>query len=103
MQMRLGLGMDDNQVGPRIGKGLHVARRRLRHDVHVEEELPAHLAQGFDDGLAKGDVGRKGAVDDVKVEPLDARFFEFLADGSKPGKVGREERWRERTGRLLAV
>ena len=65
----VGLQMDGQQVGPRLGKVLDVAQGLVDHQVHIQEHVGA-LADGLDHRDADGDVGHKAAVHHVHVEVI---------------------------------
>jgi hypothetical protein len=87
----VGLGMDDQHVGPGITEGFQIAGGLLDHEVHVEEKFAAAFAQAFDDGLAKGDIGHEGPVHDVQVQPRDARGLKGGELVGQTGEIGGEQ------------
>ena len=84
----VGLQVDGEQVGPRLGEGLHIPHRLFDHQVHVQEHVGA-LPDGPHHRHADGEVRHEGAVHHVHVE---------VVGGGHPAdvplqidKIGRED------------
>ncbi len=63
----VGLQVDGQQVGPRLGEVLDVPHRLVDHQVDVQKHVGA-LADRLDHRDADGEVGHKGAVHHIHME-----------------------------------
>ena len=63
----VGLQVDREQVGPRLGEGLDVPHRLFDHQVDVQKHVGV-LPDGLEHRDADGDVGDKGAVHHIHME-----------------------------------
>ena len=88
--MRLRLGMDNDEVGPRLCERSDIAARGVDHHVHIKKK-PALAAQSSNNRLTKGDIWNEGSVHDIKMEPPHASLFQFSEDLAQAGKIRRKE------------
>ena len=66
---QVGLQMDGEQVGPRLGEGLHIPPRLLHHQMGIQKEVGV-LPDGGHHRHPDGDVGHEHAVHHVHMEPV---------------------------------
>ena len=59
LQMRLRLGMDNDEVGPRLCERSDIAARGVDHHVHIKKK-PALAAQSSNNRLTKGEIWTEG-------------------------------------------
>ena len=89
---QVGLQVDGEQVGPRLGEGLHVPPRLLHHEVDVQKHVRV-LPDGGHHRHSDGDVGHEHAVHHIHMEPV--------GGGDPPdlpvqvAEISRENRWRD--------
>lgn len=84
-QVVVGLGVDHQHICSGFRKGRQMARGVFHHEVHVKKK-PAQGAQGLDERGTKGNVGHKGPVHDVQVQPGKTGGFQrgqFLGQTAK--------------------
>ena len=89
----VGLGVDNQHVGPGLVKIGNVAGGVIHHEVHVKKK-PADRPQGLDQRGSKGDVGHKGPVHHIQMQPGDTSSFKSCKLFGQSGKIGRKQRGR---------
>lgn len=80
--------VNGDEIGSRLGKGLHVLVWVVEHEVGVEEQVAVTFPQGSDGLRAEAQVRHKMSVHDVEVQPLDGQGFHLAQAVGKAGMVG---------------
>ncbi len=96
-----GLGMDGEDVRPRLGEGLEEGIDRRDHEMDVER-LGAVRPERLHHRRADGQIGHEMAVHDVDVDPVRSRLVDGAHLLAEPGEVGREDGGGDADGLLHA-
>ena len=94
VQMRPGLRMHQDVVGPGIGERRDERIDRRDHQMHVERQCGVR-AQALQDRRAEADVRHEMAVHHVEMQPVGARRLDRRHLVAQSGEIGGEEAWRD--------
>jgi hypothetical protein len=97
VRMRPGLGMERNDIGPRVGKILHKLVDRRDHQMDIER-LCAVRAQRLDHGRSDGDVGDEMTVHHIDMDPVAASRVNRANLFTQTRKIGGQDRRRDADG-----
>ena len=90
--MAVGLGVDDQQVGSDFLEVAQITGRFLNHQVHVKKK-PAVRPQGLDQRGTESDVGHKGPVHHIQMQPGYTGGFQRGQFLGQTGKISGKQGW----------
>lgn len=94
VDMRTGLDMGGDQIGPRLGIGLDIGIDRRDHQVNVHEGL--HMrAERLHGGRAEGQVRHEMSVHHIDMDPVGALILDGPDLAAEIGKIGGQDRRRD--------
>ena len=91
MEVRPGLGVDGENVGPRLGEGVEELIDRRDHQMDVER-LCRVRTQRLHDGGTDGEVRHKMAVHHVDMDPVGAGLIDCAHFFPELCEIGGEDR-----------
>ena len=69
--------VDADEIGPRLGKGLHVAVRLRQHQVRIEKKSETATSKSSEGLRTKREVWHEMTVHDIEVQPRKVQILHF--------------------------
>ena len=84
------LGMERNDIGTSLSKGLNLRFRMLRHQMDIKHSL-GRFAQAFDNRRTQRDVRHKGAIHYIDMNIFCPSIGDFFYLISQMSKISRQD------------